>query len=319
VAAGTHPTATLLQHSAIISRPDFEQKAPRLEMEPIPTMCIFLKRTDIKNLYISTATVALLSGCVQSTLQPGGNLSSYNNLHADHGIVTKSLYYADKQGLAKAHTVRIEPTSIGPGSAKSISNLQDLRLVANAIDRSICTGLSDRFALVSGDTPADITVHATTIEIGPTNATIAGISTIASIGASAVTPVPVPRIPLGLGELMVEAEAKDSAGNQVAALVWSRGANIITEQARMSQVGDAYSLAYDFGNDFSVMLNRGGSPMNSEWIASVQKLDFMLGAKPKYVACEAFGRAPGVAGFVEGQLGMPPQWSDRSAPIGNGI
>ena len=267
----------------------------------------------------SAAIAALLSGCVQSTLQQGGTLSSYSNLKSDHGLVTKTMYYADKQGLARAHTVRIEPTSIGLGSAKSIGRPQDLRLVANAIDRALCTGLSDHFVLVSGDTPADITVHATTTDIRPTNATISGISTVASIGASAVTPVPVPRIPLGLGELSVEAEAKDNTGNQVAALVWSRGANIITEQARVSQVGDAYSLASDFGDDFSVMLNRGGSPMNSEWIASGQKLKFMLGGKPKYVACEAFGRAPGVAGFVEGQLGMPPQWADRSAAASKGI
>lgn len=59
--------------------------------------------------------------------------------------------------------------------------------------------------------------------------------------------VPVPRIPIGLGSLSVEAEARDPRGNQNAAMVWGRGADSFTSAARVSSDGDAYDLATEFG------------------------------------------------------------------------
>ncbi|HXV31330.1 MAG TPA: DUF3313 domain-containing protein, partial [Sinorhizobium sp.] len=36
---------------------------------------------------------------------------------------------------------------------------------------------------------------------------------------------------------------------------------------------------------------------------------------PKYDACRAFGRAPGLTGAVAGQLGLPPGWTDKGAAV----
>jgi hypothetical protein len=49
-------------------------------------------------------------------------------------------------------------------------------------------------------------------------------------------------------------------GKQVGAMVWAKGANFVTTNARVSQIGDAYSLAASFGSDFSKMLVRGKTP-----------------------------------------------------------
>jgi hypothetical protein len=36
-----------------------------------------------------------------------------------------------------------------------------------------------------------------------------------------------------------------------------------------------------------------------------------MGGKPKYAACDAFGRARGLAGMVADKFGAPPQWTDK--------
>ncbi|MGO7331645.1 DUF3313 family protein, partial [Rhizobium leguminosarum] len=81
-----------------------------------------------------------------------------------------------------------------------------------------------------------------------------------SLGANFVSPIPVPRLPLGLGGLSVEAEATTRDGKQLGAMVWAKGANFLTTSARVSKVGDAYSLATSFGDDFSKMLVKGNTP-----------------------------------------------------------
>lgn len=273
-----------------------------------------LLRLPIRHLPVIgwSLVAAFLTACASAPIRQGGTLSSYSRLQPGNGIVTKTMYFVDKPALASARTVRIEPTSVGGGSAGANARPQDLRLVGNAIDRSLCIGLSDRFTVVGRDAPADLVVHATTTAIQPTSAAISGLSTVASLGAGAVTAVPVPRLPAGLGGLAVEGEARNMAGSQVGAIVWARGANILTEPARISPVGDAYALASNFGDDFATMLTKGGSPMDGDWIASGQKIRSMLGGRHKYPACDAFGRSPGVVGFVEGQFGMPPQWADKA-------
>ena len=43
------------------------------------------------------------------------------------------------------------------------------------------------------------------------------------------------------------------------------------------------------------------------------KLKASLGGAPKEAACEAFGRAPGIAGMIAERVGMPPDWTDKGA------
>jgi hypothetical protein len=257
-------------------------------------------------------TALLISGCTSVPLKEGGTLSSYNQLGPSKGNFTKSRTFVDGVGLAAARTVSIVPTTFAFGASSRVKKDEDRFLVSNALDRAVCVALSDRFQVVSAGQPADLIVRAVVTDIVPTNKTMAGVSTAVSLGSSVVLPVGIPRLPAGLGGLAVEAEAVDRNGLQRAAVVWSKGANSITNSARVSEVGDAYSLASNFGDYFSRMLIKGKEPQGLQIaLPSGQRMKSALGGKPKYAACDAFGRAPGLTGMVADKIGAPPEWTDK--------
>lgn len=265
---------------------------------------------------ISCLLLSVVAGCAAVPLEEANTLTSYSGLTSNNGKFTKAKFKVDPGDLVVNKTVYIEPTQISPNAALSIKKPSDSALVANVISRALCVGVSDRFQVVDQRENADIVVHATVTRIVPTNATVAGLSTATSLGASLVSPVPVPRFPIGLGGLAVEAEATTRDGKQVGAMVWSKGANAITTGARASQIGDAYSLASSFGGDFSKMLVTGKTPYKGlPRIPSGQKIKSGLGGKPKYAACERFGRSPGVKDFAASQIGLPPSWTDKQPAV----
>jgi len=100
-------------------------------------------------------------------------------------------------------------------------------------------------------------------------------------------------------------------------MVWAKGANFVTTNARISQIGDAYSLAASFGDDFSKMLVSGKTPFKGlPKIPSGQRIKSGLGGKPKYPVCDTFGRSPGLKHFAASQVGMPPSWTDKQRSTG---
>ncbi|MGN7774376.1 DUF3313 domain-containing protein [Phyllobacterium sp. 22552] len=255
----------------------------------------------------------MMGGCASVPLQQANTLSSYDGLTSNGGKMTKAKYKVAPADLASAKTAYVAPVAIAPAAAQSVKKPSDQALVANALGRALCVGMSDRFTMVDTPDNADIIVRATVARIAPTNTTIAALSTATSLGANFVSPYPVPRIPMGLGGLAVEAEATARDGRQVGAMVWAKGAKFIGSDARVSQVGDAYSLASSFGDDFSKMLVKGKSPFKGFPLSlpSGQKLKSNFGGKPKYAACEAFGRSPGLIDFAASQVGAPPSWTDK--------
>ncbi|KAA3450318.1 DUF3313 domain-containing protein [Mesorhizobium sp. SARCC-RB16n] len=261
----------------------------------------------------ATLCIALcvsIASCASVPLRQGTSLGSYEGMAKSGGTQTKAKLRVDSGSVLTAKTVRIMPTS-----AQTVGTFdpKDLALVDNAIDRSLCTSLSDRFKVVAADQPADLVVHATITDIVATNKLAAATSTVASLGASVVS-VPMPRLPIGLGGMAIEAEAVGQDGSQKAAMLWSRGANMLTTKARVSTVGDAYSLSSAFGSDFGRMLVKGQDPFKETVVMpSMQKIKASLGGNPKYEACKAFGSAPGIKGAVAGQLGLPPGWTDKGA------
>lgn len=256
-----------------------------------------------------------VAGCTSVPLGSGDTLSSYERMSSSGGTLTKAKLRIEAVHLASVKTVRILPTGSRAGIANGFDP-GDLALVRNAIDRALCSGLSDRFIVVPVTQSADLTVHASIVELVKTNRTAAATSTVASLGAAVALPVPIPRLPIGLGGLSVEAEATDPTGAQVASMLWSRGANMLTNKARVSEVGDAYALSSAFGKDFSRMLVTRKDPFKQGLsVPSMQSMRASLGGSPKQEACKAFGKAPGVTGLVAGQLGLPPEWSDKGARL----
>jgi Protein of unknown function (DUF3313) len=260
------------------------------------------------------AIAVSLSGCASAPLTRSGALSSYDNMTPSDGLLAKSLVRVSKDDVLAARTVRIVPTAFAQAASPTLSREQRM-LVANAIDRAVCIGLSERFQVVAPDQPADLTTSVLVTQAAPTDEVAAGASKVVSVVPSALgVPAPVPRLPIGLGSLTLEAEAKDRAGRQQAAMIWARGANSFTNSPTLSRAGDAYDLAGSFAGDFSQLLITGASPFGkTPSLPSLDKIASSLGGKPKYDTCEAFGRDPGVVGMVAGRLGLPPEWSDKGA------
>jgi Protein of unknown function (DUF3313) len=271
----------------------------------------------------------LTTGCATAPLEPGGSLVSYDSFAPSDGVLTKSRLKIRREALLTAKTVRILPTVLTGVAAQTNLTETERRLVSNAIDRALCLGLSDRFDVLPPAEPADLTIRAMITHIGLTDKVAAGGSRVASVATSVVTkllvpfplPVPTPRIPYGLGALSVEAEALDNVGVQQAAMLWARGADAFTTKPKVSAASDAYDLATAFGNDFSRLLVTGADPIKALPLPpSLQRIGFSIGTAPKYAACEAFGRSPGVAGMIGEAVGLPPDWTDKGAaspPLAN--
>lgn len=263
---------------------------------------------------ICAVLLALLSSCANVPLRQGSSLGSYAGMTASGGSLTKAKLRVNSPSVLAAQAVRIAPTRVENAGGGSFEP-KDLALLTNAIDRALCRGLSDRFRIVGPNQPADLVVHATVTKIVATNRAVAATSTIATLGAS-VAMVPIPRIPIGLGGLSAEAEAVGPDGSQQASMIWSRGANMLTTKARISSVGDAYSLSSAFGADFSRMLVKGRDPFKAASSSRLmQNIKASFGSDPKDAACRVFGPAPGIKGAVAGQLGLPPSWSDKGTTV----
>ncbi|MDC7787233.1 DUF3313 domain-containing protein [Rhodoplanes sp. TEM] len=259
----------------------------------------------------------LLAGCASAPLDRAGTLQSYDRLEPANGLVTRSLLEVSPDDVLVARTVKIVPTVFSDPAARTPLTAEQRRLVANAVDRALCAALSERFAVVRPSEHADLTVHAVVTQLTPTDPVAAGLSKGGSVAKSILlpgVPGPVPRIPVGLGSLSLEAEARDPAGRPQAAMVWGRGATVLFGPTRIAENGDAYVLAAEFGADFGKLLVTGRSPFGGlPSPPSLEKIGHLLGKAPKYPACEAFGRPPGLVGLLGEQVGAPPSWTDQGA------
>jgi hypothetical protein len=273
--------------------------------------------------FMSRATaiaLSLLAGsCANAPLDRAGSLQGYEDLQPSDGLVTRSLLRVAKDDVLAAKSVRIVPTAFSEGASGTPFTPAQRKLITNAADRTLCAGLSERFQVVGPADAADLTVHAVVTHVTPTDPVAVGFSKGASVAKTVLlpaVPVPVPRIPIGLGELSLEAEARDVRGQQKAAMIWGRAANALFDPGRVAQEGDAYTLAVAFGDDFSKLLVKGESPFGKlPAPPSFERLGAQLGGAPKYPACETFGRSPGLAGLIGDGIGLPPDWTDKGAAV----
>lgn len=267
------------------------------------------------------AITAFLSACAAAPLVPGASLSSYAGLSPSDGMTTKSKVHINKERVLAAKTINIVPTAFPATIAPKLTP-QQRALVANAINRALCVSLSDRFNVVSPDVPADLTVRAAVTQATETDEIAAGLSAAAAIGTKFVDmgteiPIPVPRIPIGLGNLSLEAEAVDSMGQQQAAMLWAKGATVFFSKPKASKASDAYDLAAAFGDDLAYLLVKGKSPFGGGDLdlnlPTWHRINSAMGFAPKYAACESYGRSPGLVGAMGGRIGLPPEWTDSGA------
>jgi hypothetical protein len=276
--------------------------------------------------YLALSLLPLVSACATVPLQQTGSLSSYERLQPADSKFSgrKSRVHVDKNAVLAAKSVLLVPTSFSAAAASAGFSLRDRRLVANAVDRSLCIALSDRFHIVLPPQTADLRVQVTIANIVPTDLAAAATTKVLDIGKTVLTttgvvetsvPIPSVRVPIGLGGIALEGEAVDSRGRQTAAMLWAKGASSFFGNAtRVSPVGDAYELASSFGDDFSELLVTGDDPFRFKLpsLPYMHRLKSKLGGAPKESACGAFGRS-GVTDLVAGEFGFPPEWTDDGA------
>ena len=272
---------------------------------------------------LAAGLLGLLAGCGDVVLTDGRTLSRHDQFVASDAVASESKLFIDPTLPATVRTVRIVPTAFpaavsGPGLTEV-----ERRLIANAADRALCYDLSLRYDIVSSGR-ADLVVRAAVTRIDLTNvpaagATIASSAAISIAGqvgvgfANTVGKIPVPRVPIGLGSLTIEAEALDARHRQRAAMIWGGAANSFTNQARFSAASDAYDLAGEFGQDFGSYLATGKDPFKGELqLPTYDRIRITtLGEAPLDPDCEAFGRAPGFDGIIADLIGLPPEWTDK--------
>jgi hypothetical protein len=262
----------------------------------------------------------LLAACASTELTRSGMLASYDGLQRSDGMLTRSAFRVDRASLVAAKTIHLEPARVAPWIGGGKLDPGQLALVGNALDRTLCARLSERFRIAAPGQPADFAVQTFVTAVTPTDTTIAGVSAVVGLGgaaASAATglPLQVPRLPFGLGAMAVEAQAVGDGKRQVAAFAWARGADSLTKRARASEEADAYLLAGEFAEDFARLLITGEDPIqpSAATLPTLQSVAEFWGARPMDAACERFGRNPGLVGFVGGVFGAPPRSTDESA------
>ncbi|WP_441704885.1 DUF3313 domain-containing protein [Hyphomicrobium sp. 2TAF46] len=295
-----------------------EAHAHTLERPPLSRRALAAHQARPRHLFRLLCTIIpllALVGCGAPRLEPTGSLASYDNLAPANGLLTQSRLHVNKANVLAAKTVRIAPTVFSGEALKLNLPERQRKLVANVADRALCIGLSERLHVVPLSEPADITVHSVITRIDLTDENIAGASKVAQLAPAAFgAMVPVPRIPVGLGGLSIEAEALNQNGAQEAAMLWARDANAITSSPKASKVGDAYDLAKEYGADFSTLIVTGASPFNTmPSLPSMSAIGASFGGAPKYAACDAFGRDPGLARIFGNGIGLPPEWTDDGA------
>jgi hypothetical protein len=279
-----------------------------------------------KGSLLGLVLIPVISACASVPLAETGSLSSYQQLQPADSKFNgrKSRVHVDKDAVLAARTVLIVPTSFAAAAASAKFSTRDRLLVANAVDRSVCIALSDRFHIVLPPQTADLTVHVTIANIVPTDVTAAATTKVLDIGKTVVTsagvvetsiPIPSVRVPIGLGGIALEGEAVDPTGQQKAAMLWAKGASsFFGNTTRVSPVGDAYELASAFGDDFSELMLTGEDPFRFKLpsLPYMHRWKSTFGGAPKEAVCDSFGRK-GVTDMIAGNFGFPPQWTDKGA------
>jgi hypothetical protein len=268
--------------------------------------------------WLTVAGVLGLTACDTIPLQQAGTLQNYTGLERSDGFATRALVRAELAELKMARTVRVLPTTFSTAALSDQAALtgRQKALVASAVNRSLCIGLSERFTMVDEAKPADLTVRAVITGLGTTDEVAAGLSKGVSIVPTLLqVPVPTPRIPVGLGSLSAEIEVQDANGGQAAAMVWARKAQVMASSTTVSKIGDAYDLADELGNDFSRLMIDGESPFGRlPALPSSERVSAAFGLDPERSVCRTFGSGPGLRGTVGSVIGLPPEWTDDGPP-----
>jgi hypothetical protein len=225
-----------------------------------------------------------LAGCVTAAPTESGFLSSYAALEvAEQAGTARLRQFQDAATLAGVTRISIAPTIALPEVVAEMGE-DALSPLLMEIDAELCRELSERFEITTD--PAALRVRAGVTAVARTGAA----SSVFSAAASRAIPGPVTvRLPIGLGGLSAELEARHpKTGALAAQLSWSRRAQVLMDGGSLSEIGDAHQMAEPFADAaLRVMTLAGVEPaatLNPETCPGVNS-----GAAGRFVAARVTG------------------------------
>jgi len=204
-----------------------------------------LRRTA--RIAMSLLATALLGACASASKMAQHGISTDRELTSVRAeAYARADRFLDVDAVLAARSATLPRIVVADGAAGEDITPAQAALVANRAARDVCNALAPHLELVERDGDLDVELHL--IALQPTSRGVAGVSEV--IGYFA--PVSV-RLPAGLGGLAIDGVARGADGD-VLVLRWAEGANPVTEDAKVSRIGDAYQLAGDFADDFAAGL-----------------------------------------------------------------
>jgi hypothetical protein len=265
----------------------------------------------MKTLHLPIGIGLLLSMSACTTIPSSGDgfLSRTDRLEAAKGLRGKRLATPPPSPpIQRGSKLQIEAVrSVGIGVTSQPITPAERALIENALARSACTDFSKHFEIIGSEisAPDAYKLRIGVSNIEPTGKLGAAIGTLSGF----VIPLSGIRPPLGLGGLTVEFELLKPNGEQAAAMVWSRKADMVSTDAAASRIGDAYVFAGDATSDFARLASRQQTGNNGIRGVAIPFID-----KPDEV-CDIYGRATNSAAQVVGFLGVPvpPEMVDKGS------
>ena len=200
----------------------------------------------LRNLVLAVSGTALVSGCASADVTRSGFLSDYSKLEPRTDTVrAKVAQYRNEPLLQQINRIWIEPTVLVGDIGEGITE-EEKAIIVREIDRRICFAVSDRFEIADQAEQGAGRLRAAASRVQPTNA----VGSSASAVANFFIPGPLGvRVPGSTGGLAAEAELLAPDGQQAAAVIWARDAQVVgTESPSLSRIGDAHQLTGAFAS-----------------------------------------------------------------------
>lgn len=187
-------------------------------------------------------TLALLQACASAPTVERAGASDVPLQTVKDRSTSQIRSFVDAEGLKALTKLGLPSVTMDAAAAHPKVSASQADLVANRAARDICNGLAAYFQLHESTDQAQVELRV--LAVRPTSAATSGVSEVVGFF------VPGPfRIPAGLGGLAVDGLIT-GVDQPLLLLEWAQGANPVTENARVSAIGDAYQLAGSFADDF---------------------------------------------------------------------
>ncbi|HAI58537.1 MAG TPA: hypothetical protein DCM32_01480 [Xanthomonadaceae bacterium] len=250
----------------------------------------------------------LLQGCASAPKPPTRGIADERPMQTlrDEPFA-QSERFLDADAVLAANRIGLPAVRVADGAAAEGISAAQAALVANRAARATCAGLARHF-VIDPQVP-ELAIELVVTSIRPTSAAAAGASALLGVF------VPGPfRLPAGLGGLAADAAVRRD-GEPVMVLHWAEGADAITEDAKISPIGDAYQLADGFADDVVAALvdPRGDDAPDRP------RLDAATREANSALCLARFGRASVAGRGVSILLPLAPEAIDAGAPDDSGL